>query len=262
MTPTLLGIPYDAGSSFQHGPAQAPAAIRAALQSPSTNGWHEGCVEVAGVADAGDLDFSGTQDPYEVITQGVDALFARGALPILLGGDHAITWPILRAVRRHAPKLTILHLDAHNDLYPDFEGNPRSHASPFARIMEEQLCDRLVQVAMRCPSGPQQVYVERFGVEVVPMRAGFAVMQQAVESLSGPIYLSLDIDVLDPAFAPGISHPEPGGLTTRELITLIQSIPMGSLVAADIVELNPVNDLRALTARVAAKCLKEVLGRV
>lgn len=261
MIPTLLGIPYDAGSSFQRGPALAPAAIRAALQSPSTNGWNEECVEVAGVADAGDLSFDDGRDPYEIITSGVNALFRRGALPILLGGDHAITWPIMQAVRQHAPELTILHLDAHNDLYPDFEGNPRSHASPFARILENGLCDRLVQVAMRCPSGQQQGYVKKFGVEVVPMRAGFAVMQQAVASLNGPLYLSLDLDVLDPAFAPGISHPEPGGLTSRELITLLQSIPKGSLVAADIVELNPVNDLRDLTARVAAKALKEVLGR-
>lgn len=217
---------------------------------------------MASVADAGDVVFVSGVDPYEVIQQEVDALFDRGALPILLGGDHAITWPILKAVRRWAPKLTILHLDAHNDLYPDFEGNPRSHASPFARIMEERLCDRLVQVAMRCPSGPQQGYIEKFGVEVVPMRAGFVAMQQAVASLEGPLYLSLDIDVLDPAFAPGISHPEPGGLTTRELITLIQSIPKRSLVAADIVELNPVNDLRDLTARVAAKALKEILARI
>jgi agmatinase len=260
-TPTLLGIHCDAGSSFQRGPALAPAAIRAALHSPSTNGWNEECVEVANVADAGDLVFAADRDPYDLITGAVDALFQRGALPILLGGDHAITWPIMRAVRRHAPQLTILHVDAHNDLYPDFEGNPRSHASPFARIMEEGLCDRLVQVAMRCPSGPQQAYVEKFGVEVVPMRAGVAAMQQAIAALAGPLYLSLDIDVLDPAFAPGISHPEPGGLTTRELISLIQAIPRGSMVAADIVELNPANDLRDLTARVAAKCLKEVLGR-
>jgi agmatinase len=259
--PTLLGIPYDDGSSFQRGPAQAPAAIRAALHSPSTNSWNEACVQVAGVADAGDVVFTSGVDPYETIQQEVGALFARGALPILLGGDHAITWPILKAVRKHAPRLTILHLDAHNDLYPDFEGNPRSHASPFARIMEESLCDQLVQVAMRCPSGPQQVYVEKFGVKVVPMRAGFAAMQAAVAGLTGPLYLSLDLDVLDPAFVPGISHPEPGGLTTRELITLLQSIPKGALVAADIVELNPVNDLRDLTARVAAKALKEILGR-
>lgn len=262
MTLTLLGIPYDAGSSFQRGPALAPAAIRAALHSPSTNGWNEDIVEVAGVADAGDLVFDGNADPYPVITAGVEALFARGALPILLGGDHAITWPILQAVRRHAPSLTILHLDAHNDLYPNFEDNPRSHASPFARIMEERLCDRLVQVAVRCPSGAQQACIERYGVEVVPMRAGFEAMRSAVAGLTGPLYLSLDIDVLDPAFAPGISHLEPGGLTTRELITLIQAIPRGLLVAADIVELNPVNDLRDMTARVAAKCLKEILGRV
>ncbi len=261
MTPTLLGIPYDLGSSFQRGPALAPAAIRAALQSPSTNGWNEDVVQVADVADAGDLSFDDGHDPYEVIVGGVEAIFARGGLPLLLGGDHAITWPILQAVRPHAPRLTILHLDAHHDLYDSFEGNPRSHASPFTRILEQGLCDRLVQVATRCPSGEQQSNIEKYGVEVVPMRAGLDAMRATVAGLRGPLYLSLDLDVLDPAFAPGVSHPEPGGLTTRELLTLIQTIPHGQLVAADIVELNPVNDLRDLTARVAAKCLKEVLGR-
>jgi arginase family enzyme len=128
--------------------------------------------------------------------------------------------------------------------------------------MEEGLARRLVQVGIRTMSAHQQAQADRFGVEVVPMRAGFDAMRAAVASVTGPLYLSVDIDALDAAFAPGISHPEPGGLTMRELVTLLQTIPRGILVAADVVELNPVNDLRDLTARVAATCVKEIVGRV
>ena len=108
----------------------------------------------------------------------------------------------------------------------------------------------------------QQAQANRFGVKVVPMRTGLDAMRSAVASVSAPLYLSVDIDVLDAAFAPGISHSEPGGLAMRELIMLLQSIPRGILVAADVVELNPVNDLRDLTARVAATCVKEIVGRM
>jgi len=94
------------------------------------------------------------------------------------------------------------------------------------------------------------------------MRAGLQDMVAATRRLEGPVYLSLDLDVLDPAFAPGIGHPEPGGLSTRELLTILQAIPAGRLVAADVVELNPVNDLRDLTARVAAKLVKEIVARM
>jgi arginase family enzyme len=128
--------------------------------------------------------------------------------------------------------------------------------------MEEGLAIRLVQVGIRTMNPHQQAQADRFGVEVVPMRAGFEAMRTAVTSVAGPLYLSLDIDALDAAFAPGISHSEPGGLTMRELITLIQAIPGGILVAADVVELNPLNDLRDLTARVAATCVKEIVGRM
>jgi arginase len=263
VTAALLGIPYDASSSFQRGPALAPMAIRTALRSESTNSWNEEVSDVAGrLADAGDLVFADGADPHPVIEAGVGAVLERGAPPILLGGDHSITWPVLRAVRRHAPRLTILHLDAHPDLYETFKGDRRSHACPFARIMEEGLADRLVQLGIRTMNAHQQEQARRFGAEVTPMRAGLEAMLAAARRLDGPVYLSVDLDVLDPAFAPGISHAEPGGLSTRELIAVVQAIPHGRLVAADVVELNPLNDLRDLTARVAAKLVKEIVGRI
>ncbi len=263
MTVTILGIPYDASSSFQRGAAAAPAAIRAALRSESSNSWNEDVRDVLPLLeDAGDLELLGVTDPRPMIEARVGELLGAGVRPLLLGGDHSITWPIVRAVRRHAPRLTILHLDAHPDLYDALGGDPGSHASPFARIMEEGLADHLVQCGIRTLNAQQQAQARRFGVEIVPMRAGVDAMITAAGRLQGPVYLTVDLDVLDPAFAPGISHPEPGGLTTRELITILQTIPRGSLVAGDIVELNPVNDLRDLTARVAAKLVKEIAARL
>jgi arginase family enzyme len=122
---------------------------------------------------------------------------------------------------RSHPALSILHFDAHPDLYDDFRGNPHSHASPFARIMETKLAQRLVQVGIRNMNGHQREQAERFGVEVIEMKN----LQDGLElQFDTPVYVSVDMDGLDPAFAPGVSHREPGGLTTRQVIEIIQSI--------------------------------------
>ena len=260
--PTLLGLPYDASSSYLRGSAAAPRAIREALHSPSGNAWSEALTEVLApevLADAGDLALS--TEPAEAraaIEAGVRQLLSTGARPISLGGDHSVSYPVLRAVRATHPRLTILHLDAHADLYDEFEGDRFSHACPFARIMEEGLCDRLVQVGIRTLTAHQRAQADRFGVEIVDMRAWAAGLRP---QLAGPVYVSLDLDVLDPAFAPGVSHWEPGGLTTREVISLIQSLPT-PLVGADIVELNPARDPQGITAMVAAKFVKEIASRM
>src|SRR6185503_15943007 len=130
-----------------------------------------------------------------------------GARPVSLGGDHSVTYPILRAVRPHAPTVTILHIDAHPDLYDEFEGDRYSHACPFARIMEERLADRLVQVGIRTLTAVQRAQAERYGVEVIDMRAWVAGRRP---TLREPVYVSIDIDAFDPAFAPGVGHREPG----------------------------------------------------
>lgn len=263
MTIALLGIPYDASSSFQRGAANGPAAIRAALRSESSNTWNEDVVDVAPLlTDAGDVVFDDSADPRAAIEARVGMLRAKGVVPVLLGGDHSITYPIVRAIRPGLERLTVLHLDAHPDLYDAFEGNRFSHACPFARIMEARLADRLVQAGIRTINAEQTEQARRYGVEVTTMRAGIEPMVTAARRLDGPVYLSVDLDVLDPAFAPGLSHPEPGGLTTRELLAIIQAIPRGRLVGADVVELNPLNDLRDLTARVAVKVVKEIVGRI
>jgi arginase len=178
--------------------------------------------------------------------------------PIALGGDHSITYPIMRAVAKRHPGLTILHIDAHGDLYDDFEGDRYSHACPFARIMEEGLAARLVQVGIRTLTPHQREQITRFGVDTIEMQhfAG-----GARPSADGPIYLSVDIDGLDPAFAPGVSHKEPGGLSVRDVLTMIHSL-RGPIIGADVVEFNPGQDLGDLTAAAAAKIVREIAGHM
>ncbi len=263
--PTLIGIPLDVNSSYLRGPAAAPAKIREALECDASNQWTELGVDLGATnafADAGDLHLGNSRDTasqdFAEIERAIGELVSTGQRPVSLGGDHSITYPILKAVAREHPDLTIIHFDAHPDLYDEFEGNRISHACPFARIMEEQLASRLVQIGIRTITGHQRQQAARFGVEVVEMAALPALQRLKIE---GPVYISFDMDALDPAFAPGISHREPGGMTVREAIAHLHAIT-GNIVAADVVEYNPVQDISGMTATVAAKIVKEILGKM
>ncbi|MEO7975214.1 MAG: agmatinase family protein [Thermoanaerobaculia bacterium] len=259
--PTLLGLPYDASSSFLRGPASAPPLIREQLWSEATSPWSEALIDLrapGALADAGDLDLTQIGEARERIANGVARVYEGGGRVIALGGDHSVTFPVLQAVGPRFPGLTLLHIDAHPDLNDIFEGDRFSHACPFARILEAGLVSRLVQVGIRKMSPHQRAQAERFAVEVIDMRAWAAGTRP---DLAGPLFLSLDLDGLDPAFAPGVSHQEPGGLTVRELLGLIQSLP-GPLVGADVVEYNPLCAVGETTARVAAKLVKEIASRM
>ena len=263
--PTLLGIPLDVNSSYLRGPAGAPAKIRDALRGDASNKWTELGVDLGAAgafADAGDLGLRNSLEKvandFAEIERAVGGLLEKGERPVSLGGDHSITYPILKAFAGRYRELTMVHFDAHPDLYDEFEGSRVSHACPFARIMEERLAARLVQVGIRTMNGHQGEQAARFGVEVLQMPALPAYGRLKIR---GPVYVSFDMDVLDPAFAPGISHREPGGMTVREAIAHLHAIE-GSIVGADIVEYNPAQDVSGMTATVAAKILKEILGKM
>ena len=263
--PTLLGIPLDVNSSYLRGPAAAPEKIREVLRSDASNKWTELGVDLGAAGafgDAGDLRLNNSREmvreDFGEIERRVEELLEKGERPVSLGGDHSVTYPILKAFVRHHPELTIIHFDAHPDLYDEFEGSRVSHACPFARVMEERLAKRLVQVGIRTMNGHQRQQAARFGVEVIEMRALPAYERLEIH---GPVYVSFDMDVLDPAFAPGVSHREPGGMTVREAIAHLHAIE-GTMVGADIVEYNPGQDVSGMTAIVAAKILKEILGKM
>lgn len=258
----LLGIPFDANSSYLRGPAQAPKAIREALYSGYSNLWTEDGIDLGrknSFHDAGDLQLpEDVNAAFAAIESGVRQTLNLGHPLICLSGDHSVTYPTVKAFHSQYPDLTILHFDAHPDLYDELDGNRLSHASPFARIMEERLAQRLVQVGIRTINRHQLSQAKKFEVEVITMRN----LQRFSElSFGGPLFISLDIDALDPAFAPGISHYEPGGMSVREVLNCIQGLHV-PIVGADIVEYNPGRDHYDQTAMVCVKFLKEIAGAI
>lgn len=260
---SLLGLPQDNNSSFLQGPALAPARIREAIWSASANMTSELGVDLGAGdlwRDIGDVPIEGASGEmaYTEIYQRLKSLLDQGDTVLSLGGDHSVAFPVITAHGEKHRGLSVLQIDAHGDLYDDFDGNPYSHASPFARLLETGKIDRLVQVGIRTMNAHQREQVDRFGVEVHEM-----IDLSGVGSISfdGPFYLSLDLDGIDPAFAPGVSHHEPGGLSTRDVLNIIHTVK-GTLIGADVVELNPLRDANGMTAMVAAKCAKELLARL
>lgn len=259
-TITLVGFPYDKNSSFLEGSAEAPPLIRKAFHSDSSNYWTESELNLENVfEDAGDIVIPSDKEFEVTIESAVTALLEKNQIPISLGGDHSITFPIVKAISQKYPDLSILHFDAHPDIYHDFQGNKYSHASPFARIMENGFAKRLVQVGIRTMSGAQRSQTEKFAVEVYEMKDWH---DDIVLEFHSPLYISFDMDALDPAFAPGVSHHEPGGLSTRQAIRVIQTLKAPSIIGADIVEYNPRRDSFGITGMAAAKLMKEIASRM
>lgn len=255
----LIGLPTDSHSSFLRGPAQAPKAIRAALASDHSNQATELGAELGtdiAVEDLGDLPLDESGADFDRIVAAASAAAEGGKVPLFMGGDHMVTYPIVTGIAAARGPVNILHFDAHPDIYDDFEGDPLSHASPFARIMERGLAKHLVQVGIRTLNSHCREQAERFGVEVVEMRK---FSPDAVPIPETPLYISIDMDALDPAFAPGVSHHEPGGLSVRDILSVLHRIE-AKIVGADVVEYNPTRDINGMTAVVVAKFVKELAG--
>ena len=259
----LLGIPYDENSSFMQGPSLAPDLIRKMDTDGSANPFAENGQLIkkdATYQDLGDIDFDGL-DAKQAYTKTKDIVFdqlEQGHKLISLGGDHSVSFPILEMYAQKFPKLNVLHFDAHADIYDNFQDNPFSHASPFARLMETKLIYKLTQVGIRTLDSHQRQQIKKYDVDVIEMKDfNF----NFINNLKGPLYISIDLDGLDPAFAPGVSHHEPGGLSTREMIRCIQDIKV-PIVGADIVEYNPKRDINNMTAMVAYKLYKELAAKI
>jgi len=257
----VLGAPFDRNSSYKRGSALAPARIREALFCESSNMCTENRLDLStipGLHIWQDFQFLDDEKAFDQIESEIQKLLKRKLHIVTLGGDHSITLPVIRAYAKEYRKLNILHLDAHPDLYDELDGNRYSHACPFARIMEDCLAERLVQVGIRTLTIHQHQQAKRLGVEVIEMKN---IESARTLLFDAPVYLSLDMDCLDPAYAPGVSHHEPGGMSTRDVIGLIQNLK-GNLIGADIVEYNPARDLNGMTGMVAGKLLKEIIGKI
>lgn len=254
----LIGLPTDQHSSFLRGPAQAPAAIRTALASPHGNAATERGLEIGHdfqLVDQGDVAIAEDAGDDDRIRTAIAAY--PGPL-IALGGDHSISFPVVETLARRHGAFDILHFDAHPDLYDELDGNRRSHASPFARIMEGGHARRLVQVGIRTLNRHCRDQAARFGVEIIEARH---LRDDWRPRFTRPIYVSIDIDALDPAFAPGVSHLEPGGMSVRQIVNILADLAV-PIIGGDVVELNPTRDINGMTAVVAAKLARELAAAI
>jgi agmatinase len=258
----LVGIPYDEKASWLRGAADAPNAIRNASIESKINAFTELGVnlqEDTSIIDLGNLALSGSYTKVcAKIEQQILMILDQGMIPLILGGDHSITYPVVRAFAQRYHPLDILHFDAHPDLYDTYNGDPFSHACPFARIVEEGLAEQIIQIGIRTATATQRMKAETFGVQMLEMKDW---PEHIKIAFNNPVYLSFDMDALDPAFAPGVSHIEPGGLSTRQVLQLIHELD-ADLIGLDVVELNPTRDTSDITAAVAVKILMEVIGKI
>lgn len=271
----VIGVPFDTGATYRVGARFGPAGIR--QESMLLRPYHpELGVDVhaaLSLVDAGDLPVTPGYLPesHAQIEEAARAVLATGVTPLFLGGDHSISLPLLRALAaRHGP-VALLQLDAHGDLWPGYFGGKDTHGTPFRRALEEGLIDpgRSVQVGLRGPVyGADDVTLpERLGLAAISAdtlhRHGVEAALERVRArigADGPRYLSLDIDVLDPVYAPGTGTPEVGGLSSVQLLQLLRGLAGLSFVGFDLVEVMPAYDVGALTQLLAANLAYELIA--
>jgi agmatinase len=272
----LVGVPFDSGTSYRSGARLGPREIRAqsSLIRPYSYFQKVSPFERLTVVDAGDIDAPpvGIDLAYAAIEAGVDRVLAAGAIPVIAGGDHSITLPILRAVaRRHGP-IALVQFDAHIDTWGDYFGGKYFHGSPFRRAIEERIIapSQYIQVGIRGPMYGEDAdfaFQRGQGVTTVDItevkRSGVANTVAAVREIvkGRPVYVTFDIDSVDPAYAPGTGTPEVGGLTSYEAQELVRGLAGLPVVGCDIVEVAPQFDGPGqITALLAANLMFEFLG--
>ena len=261
----IIGIPFDEKSCYLRGASKGPQAIRAASTGKAINPWTElgaNLKEDIVLTDLGDIDVSGDFfDVFSRIEENILKILEKKAVPVVLGGDHSISYPVVKAFARKFKPLDILHFDAHPDLYEELYGDRYSHACPFARIMEEGLAQNLVQIGIRAATGEERAKALKHMVRMIEMKDISENLSSLSLEFSNPLYISFDMDALDPAFAPGVAHHEAGGLSTRQAISILHALN-ARVVGLDVVEVNPERDASGITAAAAVKIIKEVMGKI
>ena len=268
----LVGVPFDGGTTYRPGPRFGPRNVRA--QSSIIRPWNPvlkvNPFEKHRTADFGDLAVNplSIEDTFRRIEAGVKPLLEAGARCACVGGDHSISLPLLRAVaKKHGP-VALVQFDAHNDLWDEYFGSKYSHGTPFRRAFEEGLLKdgEVLQVGLR-----GQVYGEDdfdFGrkhkVKMVTAEEfhekGITPVQKHLHTFRGKlVYVTLDIDVVDPAYAPGTGTPQVGGLTSIQILELVRALRGLRIVGCDLVEVSPPYDTGEITSLLAANLLFELL---
>ena len=269
----LVGIPFDGATTNRPGARLGPRGVREASTGTRALNAATGVApyDLAACADLGDvcvnpIDVAATARRIEDF---YTPLAAAGIVPLSVGGDHFVTYPVLRALGRHRP-LGLVHIDAHSDTDDgQYDGSRMTHGTPFRRAIEDGVLDptRMIQIGLRgsIDAADELDWARERGVRIVPMEAVMArgLPEVAAEALAvvggGPAYLSFDIDALDPAYAPGTGTPEMGGFTSREALFLVRALSGLDLVGADLVEVAPPLDPSGLTALAGATLTFEIL---
>jgi agmatinase len=269
----IVGVPFDGGTSYRTGSRMGPREIRnqSSLIRTYSHALQVAPFDRLNVVDAGDIDAPpvGIDGAYAAIQKGITRILEMGAIPLAAGGDHSISLPILRAVaKKHGP-VALVQFDAHIDTWPEYFGGRHFHGSPFYWAVEERLVDprRFVQVGIRGSMyGPDDfAFHAQHGITVVGIDrvkdAGVARVVEAIRAVAtGPAYVSVDIDAIDPAFAPGTGTPEVGGLTSHEAQRLLRGLAGLPIVGADVVEVSPQLDGPGqITAILAANLMFELI---
>jgi agmatinase len=268
----LIGVPFDGGTTYRPGARFGPRHVRE--QSSIIRPWNPvlNCnpFKKWRIADYGDLSLNplSIEDTFHLITDQLSAVLAQKTRPVCVGGDHSILLPILRAIhKRHGP-VALVQFDAHNDTWSGYFGSPHSHGTPVRRAVEEGLLleGGVLQAGLR-----GQVYSQddfSFGREqgfhVVTSeeihRSGAASVARVLKKFRGkPVYFTLDIDVVDPAFAPGTGTPQVGGLSSAQILDLVRCLKGQNLVGCDLVEVSPPYDNGEITSLLAANLLYEMI---
>lgn len=277
----LLSLPWDHSSSYRKGAVKGPRVLREVTDAKLYNPFTEDGTDLRSSFTLLDLGEVGAEfrklDDFETFAAAVEARAhaspAKGPM-VFLGGDHACTYATVRAMTRAGDggktRWGLVYLDAHPDLYVNYAGTSNSHACPVRRLIDEDFLigPNVVEVGVRAGTPSQKRYAEQKGVRTITaaefMESGATKASElVVRALLGQVdavYVSLDLDVLDPAVAPGVGNPEPGGLSVRDLITFLHGLAPLPIRAVDVMEYNPLHDPLRITGYAAAKYLKEALG--
>jgi len=269
----FVGVPFDLGTSNRSGARFGPRQVRSesVLLRPYNMATRAAPFDSLQVADIGDVATNAYNifDSITRIETAYDRIIANGCRPITIGGDHTIAWPILRALHKRYGKIGVVHVDAHADVNDTMGGEKIAHGTPFRRAVEEGLldCNRVVQIGLRGTGyhADDFDWCRQQGFRVVQAeecwhKSLVPLMQEVVERVGdGPVYLSFDIDGLDPSFAPGTGTPEIGGLSVQQGLEIIRALRGLNLVGADLVEISPPYDPHGTTALVGANLAFEML---
>lgn len=257
----LLGVPLDVTVSYRPGTRRAPAAIRqASWNLEEFSLYQERDLKSVPFFDAGDLALptGGLERSLNLITQAARSLAETGKVPLFLGGEHLLTLGTVRALVQVYPDLTVLQLDAHADLRSEYEGEKLSHATVMRRIADFLPPKRIYQFGVRSAT-QEEVEFARAHTRFFPGELAPPLRRLRAELADRPLYLSLDLDVFDPAFAPGVGTPEPGGVSVHEVLAALGLLKGLRVVGIDIVEACPPFDPSERTAALAALLVRELL---